>query len=86
MNKLTEINTFRVGFAREFRVTVYARKLSGIFFHFHYEKGSGNPEFRINTGTTFLSVNRKFPEPCSVIPERSGKLLCKILVSEKIVL
>ena len=28
-------------------------------------------EFLINSRTTFLSVNQKFPEPCTVIPERS---------------
>ena len=40
------------------------------FFHFYYGKGSGiSDQFR----NDFLSVNRKFPEPCSIIPERSGK-------------
>ena len=50
---------------------------SGLWFtgndpDFFY-KGSGIPEFRINSGTTFLSVNWKFPETCFVIAERSGK-------------
>ena len=51
----------RIGFSPEFRVTVYVRKWSRIFFHFHFGKGFGNLEFRINSKTTFSSVNRKFP-------------------------
>ena len=40
------------------------------FFPFPLCKGSGIPDqFR----NDFLSVNRKFPEPCFVIPERSEK-------------
>ena len=36
----------QIGLPPEFRVTVYVRKWSGNFFHFHYGKGSGKPEFR----------------------------------------
>ena len=40
------VKTAELGFPPEFRVTVYVRKWSGNFFHFHYGKGSGKPEFR----------------------------------------
>ena len=68
-----------VGFPPEFRVTVYIWKWCGIFFHYHYGKGSRNPEF----WNDFFSVNQKFPECCSGfldrygIPERSGILFRK---------
>ena len=57
-----------LGFPPEFRVTVYVRKWSGNFFHFHYGKGSGKPEFR----NDFFFVKRKFPERCSGITDRYG--------------
>ena len=63
-----------LGFPPEFRVTVYVRKWSGNFFHFHYGKGSGKPEFQNDFRNDFFSVKRKFPERCSWnFPEnRSG--------------
>jgi len=53
-----------LGFPPEFRVTVYVRKWSGNFFHFHYGKGSGKPEYRNDFRNDFFSVKRKFPERC----------------------
>ena len=68
----------RLGFPPEFRVTVYVRKWSRNFFHFHYGKGSGKPEFQDDFQNDFFSIKRKFPEHCSRItdcyriPERLG--------------
>ena len=74
--------TSQLGFPPEFRVTVYVRKWSGNFFHFHYGKGSGNPERFFSrkpeiSGTLFRNSGslrnsgtfRKFPE-CSGISFR----------------
>ena len=47
------------------------------FFRFHYEKDSGIPE-------RFFPINRKFPKPCSGIPEIS-RTPFRNTVSEKIV-
>ena len=62
----------RLGFPPEFRVTVYVRKWSGNFFHFHDGKGSGKPEFRNNFRNDCFSIKRKFPELCSGITDRYG--------------
>ena len=68
-----------IGFPPEFRVPVYVRKWSGNFFHFHYGKGYGNPEFRndlrndffckpIISGTLFWNYGTLR----NSVPEKSG--------------
>ena len=72
LQKVTSVGSdFLLGFPPEFRGTVYVRKLSGNFFHFHYVKGSG-------ILNDFFYVNRKFPERCSGITERYGIVFRKI--------
>ena len=67
---LTVVGELKLGFPPEFRVTVYVRKWSRNFFHFHYGKGSGKSEFRNDFRNDLFSVKRKFPERCSGISFR----------------
>ena len=67
-----------LGFPPEFRVTVYVRKWSRNFFHFHYGKGSGKPPFFFRkteiSGTLFQNYGLlqnsgtfgKFPEDSGI--------------------
>ena len=55
-SKTRSLLLLRLGFPPEFRVTVYVRKWSGNFFHFHYGKGSGKSFWKFS-GKSF----RKFP-------------------------
>ena len=61
--------SYWIGFPPEFRVTVYVRKWSGNFFHFHYGKGSGKPEFRNVFKNNFFSIKLKFLERFSIITD-----------------
>ena len=78
-----------LGFPPEFLVTVYVRKWSVNFFHFHYGKGSGNPEFRNDffrkpeiSGTLFWNygtLRNRVPENSGLRNNCSGKRFRKTL-------